>query len=125
MNLGNIHPLHILTGTRIFKSRYHYGFSRREHGDKNAFDGPGGTIAHAFPPTNGRFHYNVDERFSVGAILGAFDYETIAFHEIEHLLGLHHSSIPGEIMESTISTGVTKGLHADYLAGIKALYSSV
>ncbi|XP_042969157.1 metalloendoproteinase 3-MMP-like, partial [Carya illinoinensis] len=99
------------------------GFARREHGDGNDFDGPGGTIAHAFAPTNGRFHYDADEQFSVGAIPEAFDYETVALHEIGHLLGLHHSSVPGAIMESTISTGVTKGLHADDIAGIKALYN--
>ncbi|KAG2722023.1 hypothetical protein I3760_02G110400 [Carya illinoinensis] len=78
------------------------GFARREkHGDGNDFDGLGGTIAHAFAPTNGRFHFDADEQFSVGAIPDAFDYETIALHEIGHLLGLYHSSVPGAIMEST------------------------
>ncbi|KAG5535004.1 hypothetical protein RHGRI_022944 [Rhododendron griersonianum] len=43
-------------------------FGRLDHGDgiQNAFDGPGGTVPHAFPPTNGRFHYDADESWSVG-----------------------------------------------------------
>ncbi|KAF5471126.1 hypothetical protein F2P56_011589 [Juglans regia] len=99
------------------------GFFRRDHGDGIPFDGPGGNIAHAFAPTDGRFHYDADERYSVGATPGAFDWETVALHEIGHLLGLHHSSVQGAIMEPLISQGVTKGLNADDIAGIRALYN--
>ncbi|KAL6287959.1 hypothetical protein ACE6H2_012349 [Prunus campanulata] len=63
-------------------------FHRGDHGDGAPFDGPGRTIAHAFAPTNGRFHYDADERFSVGAVSDAFDFESVALHEIGHLLGL-------------------------------------
>ncbi|KAF5442096.1 hypothetical protein F2P56_027633 [Juglans regia] len=99
------------------------GFGRRDHGDRFPFDGTGGTLAHAFAPTNGRFHYDADEPWSVGATPGAYDLETVALHEIGHLLGLGHSSVQGAIMEPSISQGVTKGLHADDIAGIKALYN--
>ncbi|XP_040993701.1 metalloendoproteinase 3-MMP-like [Juglans microcarpa x Juglans regia] len=99
------------------------GFFRRNHGDGFPFDGPGGTIAHAFAPTDGRFHYDADERYSVGATPGAFDLETVALHEIGHLLGLGHSLVQGAIMEPFISLGVTKGLHPDDIAGIRALYN--
>ncbi|XP_021825581.1 metalloendoproteinase 2-MMP-like [Prunus avium] len=99
-------------------------FHRGNHGDGAPFDGPGGTIAHAFAPTNGRFHYDADERFSVGAVSGAYDLETVALHEIGHLLGLGHSSVQGAIMYPTISPGVTKGLHGDDMQGIKALYNA-
>ncbi|KAG2722021.1 hypothetical protein I3843_02G095400 [Carya illinoinensis] len=99
------------------------GFGRRDHGDGAPFDGNGGTLAHAFAPTDGRFHYDADEFWSVGAIPGYFDLETVALHEIGHLLGLGHSSVPGAIMEPSISSGVTKGLHTDDIAGIKALYN--
>ncbi|CAI9782610.1 unnamed protein product [Fraxinus pennsylvanica] len=64
------------------------GFHRRNHGDGLPFDGPGGVLVHAFAPTNGRFHYDADDRFSVGAAAGASDLETVALHEIGHLLGL-------------------------------------
>lgn len=98
-------------------------FFRGDHGDGHRFDGPGGTLAHAFAPTNGRFHYDADERWADGMIRGAFDLETVAVHEIGHLLGLGHSSVEGAIMYPSISTGVRKSLHADDIQGIRALYN--
>ncbi|KAL2505099.1 Metalloendoproteinase [Abeliophyllum distichum] len=41
------------------------GFYTRDHADGSPFDGPGGILAHAFPPTDGRFHYDADESCSV------------------------------------------------------------
>ncbi|GLT71392.1 hypothetical protein SLA2020_434160 [Shorea laevis] len=69
------------------------------------------------------FHYDADESWSVGARAGAFDLQTVALHEIGHLLGLGHSEVEGAIMYAGISAGVTKGLHADDIQGIKALYN--
>jgi predicted Zn-dependent protease len=80
-------------------------------------------FAHAFAPTNGRFHYDADERWSVGAVPNAFDLETVALHEIGHLLGLGHSSVQGAIMFPSIAPGGTKGLHKDDIDGIKVLYN--
>ncbi|XP_020416118.1 metalloendoproteinase 1 [Prunus persica] len=102
------------------------GFGRGDHGDgaNNAFDGPGKTIAHAFRPTNGRFHYDADETWVVGAVPGGFDLETVALHEIGHLLGLDHSSVPGAVMQSQIPPGYTQSLHADDVQGIRALYNT-
>ncbi|XP_050225729.1 metalloendoproteinase 3-MMP-like [Mercurialis annua] len=99
------------------------GFGRGDHGDGANFDGRGGVIAHAFAPQDGRFHYDGDEPFAVGATEGAYDLETVALHEIGHLLGLGHSSVEGAIMASSISTGVTRGLHSDDIQGIRALYN--
>ncbi|KAJ0099322.1 hypothetical protein Patl1_21983 [Pistacia atlantica] len=98
-------------------------FHSGNHGDGSPFDGQGGVIAHAFAPDDGRFHYDADERWSVGAAQGAFDLETVALHEIGHLLGLGHSSVEGAIMFPSISPGVTKGLHGDDIQGIRALYN--
>ncbi|XP_034707583.1 metalloendoproteinase 2-MMP-like [Vitis riparia] len=98
-------------------------FHRLDHGDGSPFDGPGGIIAHAFAPTNGRFHYDGDETWSIGAVPNAMDLETVALHEIGHLLGLGHSSVQNAIMFPSISTGVTKGLHEDDIQGIRALYN--
>ncbi|KAK3211360.1 hypothetical protein Dsin_016066 [Dipteronia sinensis] len=99
------------------------GFGSRNHGDGAPFDGPGGTIAHAFAPTDGRFHYDADERWSVGAVRGSNHLETVALHEIGHLLGLGHSQVERAIMWPSITTGTTKGLHRDDIEGIRALYN--
>ncbi|CAN0857528.1 Metalloendoproteinase 5-MMP [Linum grandiflorum] len=97
------------------------GFHSRGHGDGAPFDGPGGTIAHAFAPENGRFHYDAEEPWGLGR-RDAFDLETVALHEIGHLLGLGHSSVEGAIMYPTISLGAKKGLNQDDIRGIRALY---
>ncbi|XVF14162.1 hypothetical protein REPUB_Repub09cG0033400 [Reevesia pubescens] len=73
-------------------------FERGDHGDGFPFDGPDGTLAHAYAPTDGRFHYDADETWSVIATPGAYHLETLALHEIGHLLGLGHSSIEGAII---------------------------
>ncbi|XP_057812407.1 metalloendoproteinase 3-MMP-like [Salvia miltiorrhiza] len=99
------------------------GFYRGDHGDIDPFDARDGTLAHAFAPTNGSFHYNADMRWSVGAVAGAIDLETVALHEIGHLLGLHHSSVEAAIMYSELGGGQIKNLHADDIEGIKFLYN--
>ncbi|KAJ8750016.1 hypothetical protein K2173_013931 [Erythroxylum novogranatense] len=99
-------------------------FQSGDHGDGAPFDGPGGTIAHASAPTNGQFHYDASERWSVSQTAGTFDLETVALHEIGHLLGLGHSSVEGAIMYPSIAPGTTKGLHADDIQGIRALYGA-
>lgn len=73
------------------------------HGDGVPFDGKEGTVAHAYAPMDGRFHYDADELWN-----GAYDLEAVALHEIGHLLGLMHSSVEGAIMYPTIAPGVTK-----------------
>ncbi|KAF9603809.1 hypothetical protein IFM89_037943 [Coptis chinensis] len=102
------------------------GFQRRAHDDNSAFDGPGVTVAHAYPPTIGVFHYDADEKWSTNPdpTMNEFDLESIAVHEIGHLLGLHHSSIPEAIMFDSIAAGATKReLHGDDVQGIRTLYS--
>ncbi|KAF8390341.1 hypothetical protein HHK36_024866 [Tetracentron sinense] len=99
------------------------GVHSSDHGDGHPFDGPGGTLAHAYAPTDGRFHYDADETWAIGSVPSAFDLETVALHEIGHLLGLEHSSIEDVIMFPTIPIGVRKGLHGDDVQGILALYS--
>ncbi|XP_076904055.1 metalloendoproteinase 5-MMP-like [Bidens hawaiensis] len=99
-------------------------FARRAHGDVASFDGFGGVMAHAFAPTDGRLHFDVDERWSIGTVSNAYDIETVALHEIGHLLGLGHSQYRNAIMWATISTGVSKELTLDDIRGLRALYGS-
>jgi hypothetical protein len=100
------------------------GFHRGEHGDGNPFDGAGGTVAHAFAPHDGRFHYDGGESWGAGAMPGAIDLQTVALHEIGHLLGLDHSEDEGAIMYALLPVEATKGLHVDDIQGIKAFYNA-
>jgi hypothetical protein len=99
------------------------GFFRGDHGDGSPFPPNSGVLAHAFPPTDGRFHYNQDQPFSAGPVQGSFDLQTVALHEIGHLLGLAHSQVQEAIMFPGIPRATTKGLNADDIQGLKALYS--
>jgi hypothetical protein len=107
------------------------GFHTGAHGDGEPFDGPLGTLAHAFSPTDGRFHLDaaeawvVDGDVSRSSSLVAVDLESVAVHEIGHLLGLGHSPVPDAIMYPTIRTGTRKvELVNDDVLGIQSLYGS-
>ncbi|CAK9159970.1 unnamed protein product [Ilex paraguariensis] len=94
-------------------------FYSRNHGDGNPFEGPGGILAHAFAPTDGRLHFDADEKWSDGVVPGSFNLESVALHEIGHLLGLGHSSVNGAIMFPTIPAGVSRNLAPDDITGLK------
>ncbi|KAM0033639.1 putative matrilysin [Helianthus debilis subsp. tardiflorus] len=95
-------------------------WERGNHGDGAPFSG--GILAHAFSPTDGRFHYNADQSWSIGPRQNSYDVESVALHEIGHLLGLGHSQFQNAIMWSTIPSGAVKGLAWDDIQGIRALY---
>ncbi|MCL7022335.1 hypothetical protein MKW94_029300 [Papaver nudicaule] len=99
------------------------GFYSGDHGDGSSFDGPGGMLAHSFSPTDGRLHFDADENWSTNPGQDMMDLETVAVHEIGHLLGLEHSSEPKAIMYPTILFGSLKRqLHGDDVQGIRSLY---
>ncbi|KAI4328312.1 hypothetical protein L6164_020675 [Bauhinia variegata] len=107
------------------------GFYTGDHGDGEPFDGVLGTLAHAFSPTNGRFHLDGDEEWVVSGdvtqseLSSAVDLESVAVHEIGHLLGLGHSSDLDAIMYPTISSRTRKvELNNDDISGIQELYGS-
>lgn len=103
------------------------GWFTGAHGDGSSFDGPGNVIAHAFypPPCGGSFaghmHFDEAESWSLTGTGGTFDLETVALHEIGHLLGLAHSADPNAIMYPTY-TGVQRTLNQDDVDGIRRLY---
>ncbi|KAL0435357.1 UNVERIFIED_CONTAM: Metalloendoproteinase 1 [Sesamum radiatum] len=97
-------------------------FEVGDHGDGLPFDGPGGILAHAFPPTDGRLHYDGDERWVDGATPGAIDMQTVGLHELGHILGLAHTTDERNIMSPFIRSGQRKLLGQDDINGIRALY---
>ncbi|KAK9074665.1 hypothetical protein SSX86_007263 [Deinandra increscens subsp. villosa] len=106
------------------------GFYAGDHGDGESFDGVLGTLAHAFAPPAGLLHLDSDETWIINDVLAsgsptAMDLESVAVHEIGHLLGLGHSSVEDAIMFPTISSGVRKvELARDDVEGIQVLYGT-
>ncbi|KAL5723776.1 hypothetical protein ACHQM5_007130 [Ranunculus cassubicifolius] len=101
------------------------GFHRLDHGDNSPFNGTGGVLAHAYAPTIGEFHYNADESWSTNPDPGMdeFDLESIAIHEIGHLLGLGHSEFPDAVMWGSYAPGARRRVLAqDDIQGIQTLY---
>ncbi|XP_014475594.1 PREDICTED: matrix metalloproteinase-14 isoform X3 [Dinoponera quadriceps] len=91
-----------LTFTR--KTGYHDNvhieirFEIGEHGDGDPFDGPGGTLAHAyFPVYGGDAHFDDSERWTIKSYRGTNLFQ-VAAHEFGHSLGLSHSDVKSALM---------------------------
>ena len=96
----------------------------------HAFDGPGGTLAHAFfPPANGGtaagdIHLDISEDWKIGFGGPGFDVFQVMAHEIGHSIGLGHSDVHPALMDP-IYTEAFRGLQPDDIDGAVALYGPV
>lgn len=111
------------------------GWARGGHGDTLAFDGQGGSLAHAFFPSPpnvgfiaGDIHFDEDEDWVVNSQVEWWTSSekhqfTVALHEAGHALGLDHSDVTGAVMQQFYD-GPAITLHQDDIDGIQSLYSS-
>ncbi|NOQ75154.1 MAG: matrixin family metalloprotease [Crocinitomix sp.] len=110
------------TGTVGLANSIDISWASGDHGDGNAFDGPSGTLAHAYyPQYGGEMHFDEAETWTTGG--GGIDLFAVAVHELGHALGLAHSDNGSAVMAPYYAGAIT-GLHSDDIAGIQALYSS-
>ncbi|XP_067363858.1 matrix metalloproteinase-20-like [Channa argus] len=102
-------------------------FVTYNHGDMYPFDGPRGTLAHAFGPglgVGGDTHFDDDERWSAGE--RGFNLFVVAAHEFGHALGLKHSRHPESLMYPTYkSSRPANLLSIEDIVNINRLYSPV
>ncbi|XP_055380264.1 matrix metalloproteinase-2 isoform X2 [Condylostylus longicornis] len=98
-------------------------FAEGEHGDGDPFDGPSGTLAHAyFPVYGGDAHFDDAEHWTIGAYSGTNLFQ-VAAHEFGHSLGLSHSDTRSALM-APFYRGYDPvfRLDSDDILAIQALY---
>ncbi|TGZ42728.1 Matrix metalloproteinase-14 [Temnothorax longispinosus] len=100
-------------------------FEVGEHGDGDPFDGPGGTLAHAyFPVYGGDAHFDDAERWTIKSYRGTNLFQ-VAAHEFGHSLGLSHSDVKSALM-APFYRGYDPHfiLDQDDVSAIQALYGT-
>ncbi|KAK8711164.1 hypothetical protein V6N13_146457 [Hibiscus sabdariffa] len=105
------------------------GFYSGDHGDGEPFDGVLGILAHSFSPESGKLHLDAAETWAVDFGVEksdvAVDLESVAVHEIGHLLGLAHSPVKTAVMYPSLKPREKKvDLSIDDIQGVQSLYGS-
>ncbi|KAF3772263.1 Matrix metalloproteinase-2 [Nymphaea thermarum] len=106
-------------------AQLHIGFYGEGHLDCPLF---GDLLAHASYPPYGMLHINADYVWEIDLEIllnteESYDVQSVTLHEIGHLLGLGHSTVPEAIMYPTLDSQTRKvELHDDDIAGMNAMY---
>ncbi|KAM7433598.1 the peptidase M10A [Porites harrisoni] len=107
---------------KISFGRYSHGGTNVEQTCPYPFDGPGGVLAHAYFPEDGRAHFDEDETYTHNTPSGT-NLLWVGVHEFGHSLGLQHSNVQGAVMYPYYTGYVPNmQLHSDDIAGIQSLY---
>ncbi|XP_047339781.1 metalloendoproteinase 1-MMP-like [Impatiens glandulifera] len=81
-------------------------------------------VAYSHFPPKGLIYFKSSIPWGDGARPEKMDIESVALHELGHVLGLNHSNVPTAVMYEFTYLGVTKrNLDDDDIAGINALYN--
>ncbi|KFP26346.1 Stromelysin-1 [Colius striatus] len=100
-------------------------FAAKGHNDFMPFDGPGGSVAHAYAPGKdfgGDAHFDEDETWTKST--EGMNLFYVAAHEFGHSLGLFHSKDPNALMYPVYRKFDPSvfPLHQDDINGIRYLY---
>lgn len=94
-------------------------------GKKHNFDGQGGTLAWAYLPQNDkqlRMRFDLAETWVKKPFERGIHFQTVAAHEIGHLLGLQHSKQSGALMAPYYNPFVGKPQAKDDIPRIQKMY---